>query len=130
MPTRHGKRSVKSAKVRTVAVTAAVEPQDSVCDVSGAEMDTIVLERDMLMLECVKNREERAEFQKMAAQYCKERQEMMLECNMMRESMRQSRMLVEADEMELEVERYLLMRESGNLHRMRVSLDIMHGHGY
>jgi hypothetical protein len=69
----------------------------------------VMVERDALLANCMRLREERIVFQRTAALYCTERQNMILECNMMRESALLDRMMLEAEQLELDKARYHFM---------------------
>ena len=83
----------------------------------------IKMERDELREDLAKLRVERAGFQQTAAKYCTERQEMLLEVNMMRESMQLQRMIVDSEHKEIDTERTRLLKQTGMMQTMRASID-------
>jgi hypothetical protein len=80
-------------------------------------------ERDELREDLAKLRVERVGFQQTAAKYCTERQEMLLEVNMMRESMQLQRMIVDSEHKEIDTERTRLLKQTGMMQTMRASID-------
>jgi hypothetical protein len=115
MPTRERKSKTAERKSKTVErkyKTASVQQAvDNLEPVGPTWVEDICRERDELLRLCAENRSEREEFQKIAALYCNERAEMILECNLLRESTRLQRMMIESEHTELEIERYRLMGE-------------------
>ena len=83
----------------------------------------IKMERDELREDLAKLRVERVGFQQTAAKYCTERQEMLLEVNMMRESMQLQRMIVDSEHKEIDTERTRLLKQTGMMQTMRASID-------
>jgi hypothetical protein len=100
--------------------TTAVQPvgNEPVQQTRPEWIEDLFRERELLLRLCEENNTEREEFQKIAALYCNERAEMILECNLLRESTRLQQMMLESEHLELEVERYRLMGERLSFERM------------
>jgi hypothetical protein len=92
-------------------------------EIGRANMAKVLSQRDNLLKECMRHSTEREALEKMVALYFNEKNELLLECNMMRESLLQQRMLLQAEQMEIDVQRMRVVAERGVLHELLTSLD-------
>lgn len=109
------------ARTRTLKTRSA---NLHVREIKYSPMATLLSQRDKLLKDHTTDLIECSDLKKMVAFHANENHEILLECNIMRESMRLQQMILESDQMEVNVARVRLDTERTVLHELLQSLDL------